>query len=334
MLDFAPATDQGKILINRGELLGCSARSAPPRPTPPGRCSSPRPTHCRTWPCTRTTTSAGSSSSPATCPRALELMPIGRGALGLRTRRGRAGPGPGAAQGRSGQRSRPLAGRRLRRARPDRAGPVPGRGGADPGRGRPAGRAPGARPAPATPRSTGCGRGTTTGPPRWASWSSCEADVAAGVRPDRWSRTADRLTRTFTELGLTDQARLARLIAIEHPEPTQPDARAAADHPARPAAGAAALRPAGPGQAAFARGDRRAGPAAGPDRHARPHRAPGPVRQPGPADLQRGPGVEPRGAGDQRGDRGTADPRPCWPGSSGPGPFPAGCPRCSRRTIR
>ena len=36
MLDCAPAVDQGKILINRGEVHGCWATSARPRPTAPG----------------------------------------------------------------------------------------------------------------------------------------------------------------------------------------------------------------------------------------------------------------------------------------------------------
>jgi tetratricopeptide (TPR) repeat protein len=47
-----------------------------------------------------------------------------------------------------------------------------------------------------------------------------QADAAAGVDAPELVRTADRLTRTFTALGLADQARLARLIAIEHLPPT------------------------------------------------------------------------------------------------------------------
>ena len=47
-----------------------------------------------------------------------------------------------------------------------------------------------------------------------------QADGAAGVDAENLVRTADRLTRTFTALGLADQARLARLIAIEHLPPT------------------------------------------------------------------------------------------------------------------
>ena len=53
-----------------------------------------------------------------------------------------------------------------------------------------------------------------------------QADAAAGVPAAELVRTADRLTRTFTQLGLADQARLARLIALEHLPPTAADARA------------------------------------------------------------------------------------------------------------
>jgi tetratricopeptide (TPR) repeat protein len=42
------------------------------------------------------------------------------------------------------------------------------------------------------------------------------ASAEAGTRTDKLVRTADRLAATFAELGLTDQATLARLIAIEY----------------------------------------------------------------------------------------------------------------------
>ena len=72
---------------------------------------------------------------------------------------------------------------------PDRAGPVPGRGRADPGRGRAAGRATRSWPrAPAMRRWLGCGRGTTTGRPRWASWSSCGPTPPPERPPRSWSR--------------------------------------------------------------------------------------------------------------------------------------------------
>ena len=46
------------------------------------------------------------------------------------------------------------------------------------------------------------------------------ADAEAGIRTDKLIRTADRLTKTFNELGLPDQAKLARLIAIEYSRPS------------------------------------------------------------------------------------------------------------------
>ena len=77
MLDFAPAVDQGKILINRGELHGLlghigAAKADCARAlqlAEASRAAQPgllRPAQPR----------ARSSSSPATCPRALELMPM------------------------------------------------------------------------------------------------------------------------------------------------------------------------------------------------------------------------------------------------------------------
>ena len=45
------------------------------------------------------------------------------------------------------------------------------------------------------------------------------ADAEAGTRGDRLVRTADRLADTFARLGLSDQAKLARLIAIEYSGP-------------------------------------------------------------------------------------------------------------------
>ncbi len=53
-----------------------------------------------------------------------------------------------------------------------------------------------------------------------------QADAAAGVAADELVRTADRLTRTFTQLGLADQARLARLLAIENLAPAAAARRA------------------------------------------------------------------------------------------------------------
>jgi tetratricopeptide (TPR) repeat protein len=52
-----------------------------------------------------------------------------------------------------------------------------------------------------------------------------QADAAAGVPSEELVATADRLTRTFTGLGLPDQARLARLIAAEHLDPAAAEAR-------------------------------------------------------------------------------------------------------------
>jgi tetratricopeptide (TPR) repeat protein len=45
------------------------------------------------------------------------------------------------------------------------------------------------------------------------------ADAEAGTRGDRLVPTADRLAGTFTRLGMPDQAKLARLIAIEYSGP-------------------------------------------------------------------------------------------------------------------
>ncbi len=42
------------------------------------------------------------------------------------------------------------------------------------------------------------------------------ADVAGGVRRDQVVRRADRLAKAFTELGMHDQERMSRLIAISH----------------------------------------------------------------------------------------------------------------------
>lgn len=47
------------------------------------------------------------------------------------------------------------------------------------------------------------------------------ADAEVGTRADKLIRTADRLTTTFNELGLPDQAKLARLIAIEYSGPNR-----------------------------------------------------------------------------------------------------------------
>jgi tetratricopeptide (TPR) repeat protein len=46
------------------------------------------------------------------------------------------------------------------------------------------------------------------------------ADAEAGTRTDKLVRTGDRLAGTLNALGLPDQAKLARLIAIEHSGPT------------------------------------------------------------------------------------------------------------------
>jgi hypothetical protein len=45
------------------------------------------------------------------------------------------------------------------------------------------------------------------------------ADAEAGTRADKLVRTADRLASTLSRLGLSDQSRLARLIAIEYAGP-------------------------------------------------------------------------------------------------------------------
>lgn len=47
------------------------------------------------------------------------------------------------------------------------------------------------------------------------------ADAEAGTRGDMLVRTADRLTATLSQLGLRDQAKLARLIAIEYSGPSR-----------------------------------------------------------------------------------------------------------------
>ena len=130
-----------------------------------------------------------------------------------------------------------------------------------------------------------------------------QADAAAGVAAVELVRTADRLTRTFTRLGLADQARLARLIAIENPRRRDRPAGAARHQP-RPAAGAAAARAAGPGPAGVRPRPPAGRAAARPDRAVRPDRVPDPVRQPGSADLQCGPRRPPGGRGHPRRDRG------------------------------
>jgi len=47
------------------------------------------------------------------------------------------------------------------------------------------------------------------------------ADAEAGLRGDKLVRTADRLTTILNQLGLRDQAKLARLIAIEYAGPSR-----------------------------------------------------------------------------------------------------------------
>ena len=47
------------------------------------------------------------------------------------------------------------------------------------------------------------------------------SDAEAGTRGDMLVRTADRLTATLSQLGLRDQAKLARLIAIEYSGPSR-----------------------------------------------------------------------------------------------------------------
>ena len=47
------------------------------------------------------------------------------------------------------------------------------------------------------------------------------AEAEVGIRGDKLVRTADRLAATLGELGLRDQAKLARLIAIEYSEPSR-----------------------------------------------------------------------------------------------------------------
>jgi len=47
------------------------------------------------------------------------------------------------------------------------------------------------------------------------------ADAEAGLRGDKLVRTADRLTTILSQLGLRDQAKLARLIAIEYAGPSR-----------------------------------------------------------------------------------------------------------------
>ena len=65
-------------------------------------------------------------------------------------------------------------------------------------------------------RSPGSSGGATGGPSRSVSWSSCEPTSLAEPAGIGCSERADRLVKTFTELGLRDQERMARLIAIEH----------------------------------------------------------------------------------------------------------------------
>src|SRR5918998_4084584 len=84
-------------------------------------------------------------------------------------------------------------------------------------------------------------------------------DAAAGVPTEELVSTADRLTHTFTALGLPDQARLARLVAIEHlpSESTPPRALPAIsnDQPLELRLYGRLVR----AQRAFARGHRAAG---------------------------------------------------------------------------
>ncbi len=144
------------------------------------------------------------------------------------------------------------------------------------------------------------------------------ADIARGTRRDRVLRKADRLVRTFTELGLRDQARMARLIAIEHAGPETARRRGSAADPTRTAARSPALQPSGPGEGGLRPRRYGSGPTTGHPGHGGDHRAPGPVRQSRPADLGRGVRREPGGGGGYRGDR-------AWPpdgraGLAGTGP--------------
>jgi hypothetical protein len=86
-----------------------------------------------------------------------------------------------------------------------------------------------------------------------------QADAAAGVAAEELVRTADRLTRTFTRLGLADQARLARLLAIENLAPAAAARRAlpaiSRDQPLELRLHGRLVR----AQRAFAHGHRRAG---------------------------------------------------------------------------
>ncbi len=141
-LNAAPLVDQSKILINRGLLHGTLGQISAAKAD-----------------CARALSLAQEAGKPdlifyathnlglfeflsGDLPRALELMPspdearsdFARGVVGDR-------PGQGAAQCRSAQRGRLVFGRGLRRDRPDRAGPVPRRSRAAPGRGCDAGRA-------------------------------------------------------------------------------------------------------------------------------------------------------------------------------------------------
>src|SRR4029453_13215452 len=47
------------------------------------------------------------------------------------------------------------------------------------------------------------------------------AEAEVGIRGDKLVGTADRLAATLGQLGLRDQAKLARLIAIEYSEPSR-----------------------------------------------------------------------------------------------------------------
>ena len=159
-----------------------------------------------------------------------------------------------------------------------------------------------------------------------------QADAAAGVAADELVRTADRLTRTFTQLGLADQARLARLLAIENLAPAAAARRALPairrDQPLELRLHGRLVR----AQSAFGAGTPAGRPAARPDRAVRPGRVPDPVRQPGPADLQRRPGQAPGRGGDPCRDRRRPPDRGPGLGGAGPrGDGPGGRPATSGR---
>ena len=152
------------------------------------------------------------------------------------------------------------------------------------------------------------------------------ADIARGARRDRVSEKPTGWSRPSPNSGLRDQARMARLIAIEHAGADAHAVAGDAADPARTAARSPALQPSGPGQGGLRPRRYGSGSTTGDPGHGGDHRTPGPVRQSRPADLRRGYGVRPGGRWRSPRRSSMAARRPCWPGWNGLAPFPARVP--------